>query len=126
LDTPDLAHLKRVRRSRHDTEEEVARSTLLLSITKPILLTPPCDLPEPYLSKVPICAARTLEDVAIKSKIWPTVYQPKKRDRDRKQWTRREVKWVERGIRKVWEEAKRAATKGEVSTQSFDVQVEMN
>jgi len=119
LDTPDLTHLKRVRRPGKVSNGDTAASSLLLSLTKPILLAPPCDLPEPYLAKVPVCAARTLDDAAIKSKIWPTVYQPTKRDRDLKQWTRMEVKWVERGIRKVWEEAKRAAIDGELPIASF-------
>jgi len=112
MDTPDLAHLKRVRRPRSypdNLDNPVPKSSLLLSTTKPILFSPPCDLPEPYLAKAPISVARTLEDVAIKSKIWPTVYQPKRRDRDMPQWTRQQVRWVERGIRKVWEEAKRSA-----------------
>lgn len=73
------------------------------------------------MTKVPVSAARTLEDVVLKSKIWPTVYQPKKRDRDIKQWSKSEVKWIERGLRKVLGEATRAFHNGEVIDQLLSV-----
>ena len=114
LDTPDLAHLKRVRRPRPTDDNPTPRSSLLLSLTKPILLLPPCDLPESYLAKVPVSAARTLEEVSIKSELWPTIYQPVRREV--REWTRREVKSIERGLRKVYEEAKRSAMNQEVNS----------
>jgi hypothetical protein len=92
--------------------ESTPRSSLLFSTTKPSLLSPPCELPEPYLTQVPISAARTLEQVAIKSDIWPTIYQPVRSEL--RQWSRREVKLIEKGMRKVYEEGKRSGIKGEV------------
>ncbi|KZT42661.1 cytidine deaminase-like protein [Sistotremastrum suecicum HHB10207 ss-3] len=110
---PDLQHLKRVRKT--SLEEGGFKSTLLLSLEHPTVLPP--NLPEPYISPVPTSPARNLEEVVLKSTIWPTVYQPRRVEKIT--WTYGRIRWIRAGIQRVVDEARRAKEMGEVPIASY-------
>ena len=113
LDTPDLGHLKRIRK-----QDEVA--TLLLGISlDPPTLPVDLDLPTPYLLSVPTSSALTLPSLNLKSALWPTLYTPRRKD-EPEQWTRSRLRWAWDAMKKTVDAALTAQTEnGEVRVDPF-------
>jgi tRNA-specific adenosine deaminase 3 len=109
LESPDVAHLKRIRKNL-DTGE----TTLLLSmdIDKPPL-PENLNLPEPYRVPVPASSALTMTSLALKAAIWPTMYTPKRKD-EPEPWTRGQARWAWDAMLATVIEAKKAGISGEV------------
>ncbi|THH06806.1 hypothetical protein EW146_g9497 [Bondarzewia mesenterica] len=109
LDTPALAHLKRIRKS-------PTHSTLLLS-TSPSVPMLPSDpdlgLSEPYMLPIPRTAAITQTSLMLKNALWPTMFAPR-RKYEPEQWSRAKVRWAQRAMRFVVREARKARDAGEV------------
>lgn len=111
LDTPDVAHLKRIRKVRDST-------TFLIShhLTSP--LGPPefpedLNLPLPHLIDVPASPALTPTQLRLKTDIWPTLFTPRRKDVPEK-WCRGKVAWAWQAIEKTIQIAIEAGSKGEV------------
>ncbi|KZP31462.1 hypothetical protein FIBSPDRAFT_849425 [Athelia psychrophila] len=133
LDTPDLAHLKRIRK-------RAGATTLLISLCAPVdspdlalngdagdlpdltSFAPPPDLPPlgaPYTLPVPLGPARTPASLAAKAALWPTVYAPPRaplpgEDDAGEEWTRGRVRWAERAMRCAVRAADEGRRRGEV------------
>jgi tRNA-specific adenosine deaminase 3 len=112
LDTPNLSHLKRVRKSCSGTY-----STLLLTSTSPTPpeLPPELDLAPPYQLTVPRSAALTPTSLALKNALWPTVFAPRRKG-EPEDWTRGRAHWACTAMMRVVEEALVARAAGEVRT----------
>jgi tRNA-specific adenosine deaminase 3 len=109
-DTHSLTHLKRVRKTGDVT-------TLLLS-TVAITPSTPQIPPEfgsaiPYVLQVPCSAALTQKALRHKASFWPTVYAPRKKH-EPEPWSRAKVRWAQKAIRTVVQEANIAKAKREV------------
>ena len=113
LDTPDLGHLKRIRK-----QDEIA--TLLLGISlDPPTLPVDLDLPTPYLLPVPTSSALTLPSLNLKSALWPTLYTPRRKD-EPEPWTRSRLRWAWDAMKRTVDAAFTAqAENGEVRVDSF-------
>ena len=110
LDTPALAHLKRIRKLD-------GKTTLLIishstSPEKP-LLPPDLGLPEPYIVEVPRTAALTQKALKVKTTFWPTIYAPRKKG-ELEPVTRGRVRWAWNAMQNVIREAAAAKANGEV------------
>ncbi|TFK28035.1 cytidine deaminase-like protein [Coprinopsis marcescibilis] len=94
LETPDVAHLKRIRKNLQTGE-----TTLLLCLspqndpTGPPALPDSLGLPPCYKTTVPASSALTLPSLALKSALWPTMYTPKRKD-EVEAWTRGKAAWA--------------------------------
>ncbi|KAH9038244.1 hypothetical protein EDB85DRAFT_1934288 [Lactarius pseudohatsudake] len=112
LDTPTLAHLKRVRKS-----PTAAHSSILLtaSPTAPML---PADLPPPYQLPVPRSAALTPASLALKNALWPTVFAPRRKG-EPEDWTRARAHWACAAMARVVQEAHAARASGELPIASY-------
>lgn len=112
LDTPTLAHLKRVRKS-----PTAAHSSILLtaSPTAPML---PADLPPPYQLPVPRSAALTPASLALKNALWPTVFAPRRKG-EPEDWTRARAHWACAAMARVVQEAHAARAAGELPIASY-------
>ncbi|KZP31457.1 cytidine deaminase-like protein [Athelia psychrophila] len=137
LDTPDLAHLKRICK-------RAGVTTLLISLCAPVgspdlalgadaatpsddlpdltSFAPPPDLPPlgaPYTLPVPLGPARTPASLAAKAALWPTVYAQTRaplpgEDDAGEEWTRGRVRWAERAMRCAVRAADEGRRRGEV------------
>ena len=107
LDTPTLAHLKRVRKS-----PTAAHSSMLLTASQ-TAPTPPTDLPPPYQLPVPRSAALTPASLALKNTFWPTVFAPRRKG-EPEDWTRARAHWACAAMARVVQEAHAARAAGEV------------
>ncbi|KZO93583.1 hypothetical protein CALVIDRAFT_245031 [Calocera viscosa TUFC12733] len=103
LDTPDLGHLRRVRKVNN-------KAIMLLSTGPPPPL--PDLLPTPYLYAVPKLAAKDQDDLRRKNLVWPV--EPIMRTQEERKWTRGEVAWIVRGLRRAVAVAQEAGLRGEV------------
>ncbi|KAN0124665.1 hypothetical protein V8E53_015701 [Lactarius tabidus] len=114
LDTPTLAHLKRVRKS-----PIAAHSSILLtaSPTAPTLPTD-TDLPPPYQLPVPRSAALTPASLALKNTFWPTVFAPRRKG-EPEDWTRARAHWACAAMARVIQEAHAARAAGELPIASY-------
>lgn len=107
LETADLQHLKRIRRS--DTQ-----STLLLSgISSRPAIPESFNLAEPYICRVPANAALTLEELKANALIWPTTYAPRRKG-EPDPWSRAKAAWAWEAVDVLLSEAERARVIGEV------------
>lgn len=130
LDTPDLAHLKRVRRSPSTGITSVLLSAYPSALSSfptsdlsppetsspiPPPLPPPSSLPlsPPYLTPVPSSPALTPLSTTHKSSIWPTVYAPR-RKYEFEEWTRGRAAWAWDAMSLVVKAANEAKLPGEV------------
>ena len=113
LDTPDLGHLKRIRK-----QDDIA--TLLLGISlDPPTLPVDLDLPTPYLLPVPTSSALTLPSLNLKSALWPTLYTPSRKD-EPEPWTRSRLRWAWDAMKRTVDAAIMAQTEnGEVRLFSY-------
>lgn len=113
LETPDLGHLKRIRKLNGTT-------TLLLTSVKLSPDAPPLpsdiELPEPYTIEVPRNPALTMESLKAKATFWPTIYAPRKKG-ELEPMSRGQVRWAWEAMRTVVQEAKLAKENGEVQQQ---------
>ncbi|KAI9465019.1 hypothetical protein BJY52DRAFT_1209858 [Lactarius psammicola] len=112
LDTPTLAHLKRVRKS-----PTAAHSSILLTAT-PTAPTLPTDLPPPYQLPVPRSAALTPASLALKNALWPTVFAPRRKG-EPEDWTRARAHWACAAMARVVQEAHAAHAAGELPIASY-------
>jgi len=108
LDTPDLSHLRRVRKVDN-------KATMLLSTAQPPAL--PEALPAPYLCAVPKLAAKDQADLERKTVLWPV--EPMMRSQEERKWTCEEVSWVVRGLRQAVAVARDAGLRGEVPVGAY-------
>ncbi|XP_006462692.1 hypothetical protein AGABI2DRAFT_49784, partial [Agaricus bisporus var. bisporus H97] len=111
LDTPDVAHLKRIRKVRDST-------TFLISHHLTFPLGPPefpedLNLPLPHLLDVPASPALTPTQLRLKTDIWPTLFTPRRKDVPEK-WCRGKVAWAWQAIEKTIQIAIEAGSKGEL------------
>ncbi|KAI9443456.1 hypothetical protein H4582DRAFT_1196519 [Lactarius indigo] len=112
LDTPTLAHLKRVRKS-----PTAAHSSILLTAA-PTAPTLPTDLPPPYRLPVPRSAALTPASLALKNALWPTVFAPRRKG-EPEDWTRARAHWACTAMARVVQEAHAARAAGELPIASY-------
>ncbi|KAF8636020.1 hypothetical protein AX15_000180 [Amanita polypyramis BW_CC] len=106
LETPELDHLKRIRK-------QDDRTTLLLTIA-----TTPPPLPDfidklPYLLAVPSSSALTLPSLALKSAVWPTFYTPRRKGEE-DAWSRAKVRWAWKAMKAAVDVAIQAKEKGDL------------
>ncbi|EKM51929.1 uncharacterized protein PHACADRAFT_262343 [Phanerochaete carnosa HHB-10118-sp] len=110
LDTPTLAHLKRIRKQNGKTA--LLLTSVALSPEVPPL---PSDIPlsEPYVVDVPKGPALTQKAVKAKATFWPTIYAPRKKG-ELEPLTRGQVRWAWDAMRTVVADAKAAKEKDEL------------
>ncbi|KAG6830390.1 hypothetical protein H0H87_008277 [Tephrocybe sp. NHM501043] len=110
LETPDLGHLKRIRKI-NDTAT-LLLATLIVSPTSP---SPPTelDLPPPYTLLVPSAPALTPISLKIKSTFWPTIFTPPRKG-EAEDWTRGQAHWAWKAMRTVVAAAREAQSQGEM------------
>lgn len=111
LDTPNLSHLKRIRK------EDDSTTLLLTTSPQPPQLPENVPLSAPYPLDVPASSALTLPSLVLKSALWPTVYTPSRKD-EPETWTRGKVHWAREAMRRAIEAAIEAHVRGEVSIAS--------
>ncbi|PCH39935.1 hypothetical protein WOLCODRAFT_136570 [Wolfiporia cocos MD-104 SS10] len=115
LETPSMAHLKRIRR-------QGDKMTILLAYTRDCLdlptLPPDVDLPQPYVIAVPCSAALTLMSLAHKNTYWPTVYAPRRKN-ETEEWSRGKVMWAYEAMIRVMKAAQQAQQMGELPTATY-------
>jgi tRNA-specific adenosine deaminase 3 len=92
--------LKRIRRLE-------GNATLLLSLEEPPVIPAEFDLAEPYCTEVPESVALTPTSLKRKSKIWPTVYAPRRKG-EPEAWTRARAAWAWDAVRVLQQEARNA------------------
>ena len=107
LDTPDLGHLKRIRKQGNIT------SLLLTVSAAPPNLPEDIELPNPYTLSVPISPALTPISLTLKSSLWPTVYAPPRKDKA-EVWTRGRCRWAWEAMKHTIEAAAKAKSREEV------------
>ena len=110
LDTPTLAHLKRIRRS--DGKTTLLLTSVALSPTVPSLPSA-IELSEPYMLSVPRNPALTMEALKVKTLFWPTIYAPRKKG-ELEPLTRGQARWAWEAMCTVVQEAVAAKEHGEV------------
>ena len=112
LDTPDLGHLKRIRKQDETT-------TLLLGVSlNPPKLPAHLSLPPAYPLSVPTSSALTLASLNLKSALWPTLYTPRRKD-EPKPWTRSRLRWAWDAMKRTVDAAIAAQKNGEVRVDTF-------
>ncbi|KAI0042159.1 hypothetical protein FA95DRAFT_1500442 [Auriscalpium vulgare] len=113
-DTPTLSHLKRIRKS-------PTHSTLLLTASPdpPTLPSDPTmPLSDPYEISVPASAALTPISLKLKTALWPTVFAPPRKG-EPEQWSRARLRWAQRAMQHVADEARRVGASGELPIVSY-------
>ncbi|KAF8591050.1 hypothetical protein K439DRAFT_1402625, partial [Ramaria rubella] len=119
LEHPSLKHAKHIRRWM-DTESS-PKTTMLLT---PADMPPPAvpgDV-KPYIIDVPRFPARTMEQVKMKTVIWPVFYEAQNHREIREEgqrWTREIVQWFRDAVAVIRKEAKRARRLGEIPIVSY-------
>ncbi|KAG6841972.1 hypothetical protein C0991_004463 [Blastosporella zonata] len=110
LETPDLGHLKRIRKI-NDTAT-LLLATLVVSPTSPY---PPTelDLPPPYTLLVPSAPALTPTSLKLKSSLWPTIFTPPRKG-EAEDWTRDQAHWAWKAMKTVVAAAREARRQGEL------------
>ena len=117
LESPALQHLKCVHHSLSSSSS--SKKLQLLDVNVPPLTfryTPPPDLSlsEPYITQVPLHSALTYTSMALKNRVWTTVYAPRRRG-EGEAWSRGKVQWARGVVRELYEEVERLEGSGEVS-----------
>ncbi|KAI5120772.1 hypothetical protein M0805_004735 [Coniferiporia weirii] len=112
LETPDLIHLKRIRRTD-------SASTLLLAGSEfPPSIPEDLGLPQPYQINVPVTVALTPKSLKLKLRIWPTVYAPRRKG-EPEPWSRAKAAWAWEAVETLKTEANKAAAHGELPVVSY-------
>ncbi|KAF8650125.1 hypothetical protein AX16_005362 [Volvariella volvacea WC 439] len=107
LDTPELGHLKRIRK------QDGMTTILLATSSSPPALPLGLNLPDPYLLTVPFSSALTPTQLALKSALWPTVYTPRRKG-EVEGWTRLKARWAWDAMRVAVQAAVDARDRGEL------------
>jgi hypothetical protein len=107
LDTPDLGHLKRIRK------QNAIISLLLTTSATPPVLPEDIELPNAYTLPVPISPALTALSLSLKSSLWPTVYAPPRKN-EAENWTRGKCRWAWETMKHTVEAAAEANSRAEV------------
>ncbi|KAH7910812.1 hypothetical protein BJ138DRAFT_1152037 [Hygrophoropsis aurantiaca] len=107
LDSPALAHLKRIRRKAGSTTLLVDTSSTIPSLPDRVALSVPYQIP------VPCTSALTTSSLELKNTFWPTVYTPRRKWEPEK-WTKGKVRWAYDAMRLVAVESAKAAAQGEL------------
>ncbi|KAF9454762.1 cytidine deaminase-like protein [Macrolepiota fuliginosa MF-IS2] len=110
LDTPDLAHLKRIRKQNN-------MATFLIAPQSAFPLEPPIlpedlNLPLPYLHTVPASSALTPIQFDLKTTLWPTTYTPRRKD-EPESWSRGKASWAWQAMQKTIQAAVEASQNDE-------------
>ncbi|PFH53928.1 hypothetical protein AMATHDRAFT_72953 [Amanita thiersii Skay4041] len=106
LDSPEMGHLKRIRKQ--------ANTTTLLLTTSPTAPSLPENIAsKPYLLPVPSSSALTIPSLSLKSALWPTVYTPRRKG-EQEAWSRGKARWAWEAMRMAVDAAVRAKTDEEV------------
>jgi tRNA-specific adenosine deaminase 3 len=108
LDTPDLGHLKRIRK-----QNNVITLLLTTSPTPPVL-PEDLELSTPYILPVPVFPALTPISLSLKSCLWPTLYTPSRKN-EADSWTRGKCRWAWEAMKVTLEAAAEAKSHNEVS-----------
>ncbi|KAH0586297.1 SET domain-containing protein 7 [Termitomyces sp. J132] len=110
LETPDLGHLKRIRKI--DDTATLLLATLVQSPTSP---SPPSglDLPPPYVTLVPSAPALTPISLKLKSTFWPTLFTPSRKG-EAEEWTRGQAHWAWQAMKTTVIAAHDARSRGEM------------
>ncbi|KAG6874780.1 hypothetical protein C0992_006581 [Termitomyces sp. T32_za158] len=110
LETPDLGHLKRIRKTNETATLLIA--TLAVSPTSP---STPIDLnlPPPYTVLVPSAPALTPISLKLKSTFWPTLFTPPRKG-EAEEWTRGQAHWAWQAMKTVVAAAHDARSRGEL------------
>ncbi|TDL23140.1 hypothetical protein BD410DRAFT_747098 [Rickenella mellea] len=123
LETPELQHLKRIRRV--DSLTTILLATASTS-TPHSSSSPAPSIPipanfltsEPYTLEVPASAALTIPQVKAKSAMWPTIYAPKRKGEPEK-WTRAKAAWAWDAVSTMIGAAEEAGKLGELPIASY-------
>ncbi|KAI0301142.1 hypothetical protein B0F90DRAFT_1810171 [Multifurca ochricompacta] len=122
IDTPALAHLKRVRKSPTGTHTTLLLTTTTVAATSSTSTLSfhtapelPPDFATPYQLTVPRSAALTPASLALKNTLWPTVFAPRRKG-EPEDWSRARVHWACTAMARVVQEAHAAHSAGEVWT----------
>ncbi|THH09518.1 hypothetical protein EW145_g1933 [Phellinidium pouzarii] len=112
LETPDLVHLKRVRR------RGSISALLLTGSASPPSIPATLALSQLYQTDVPETVASTPKSFKLKMQIWPTVYAPKRKG-EPEPWSRAKAAWAWDAVKTLRAEAKRIAACGELPIISY-------
>ncbi|KAG5638252.1 hypothetical protein H0H81_001021 [Sphagnurus paluster] len=122
LETPDLGHLKRIRKQQPSLETTTPTTTLLLvtTLTAPSPPTPPPELglPPPYVVRVPSTPALTPPVLKLKCTLWPTLFTPPRKG-EAEPWTRGRARWAWEAMQAAVEAAKQANKTGELPIAAY-------
>ncbi|KAF9527574.1 cytidine deaminase-like protein [Crepidotus variabilis] len=117
LDTPQLSHLKRIRKQAETTTFLITTCDANSKIPTPLPeLTPPPN--DPYIVDVPASVALTLPSLSLKNALWPTIYAPKRRD-ETEAWTKAKVRWARAAMATIVSKAEEAKQKGELPIAAY-------
>ncbi|KAH8108710.1 hypothetical protein DFH11DRAFT_1516492 [Phellopilus nigrolimitatus] len=112
FETPDLLHLKRIRRA------DVSSTLLLTCSSLPPPIPEDLSLPLPYQVDVPETAALTPKSLKLKLQLWPTVYTPKRKG-EPESWSRAKAAWAWEAVEVLKAEAERVGKIGELPIVSY-------
>lgn len=107
LDTPDLGHLKRIRKQDETT------TFLLTASPDPPTLPEDLHVLSPYTLSVPTAPALTPLSLRLKSSLWPTLYTPSRKN-ETEQWLQGKVRWAWEAMKRTVDAANEARTIGQV------------
>jgi tRNA-specific adenosine deaminase 3 len=114
LEDDSLSHLKRVRKLGGHTTFLICESSIPLP-TFPLELE---GLHDPYQLEVPMSSALTPMSLVLKASLWPTLYTPRRKG-ELESWSKAKVRWAEKAVRRIVDEALDALDRGEVNMISF-------
>ncbi|KAF8349305.1 cytidine deaminase-like protein [Amanita rubescens] len=106
LETPELGHLKRVKK-------QGGLTTLLLTMGATLPPLPEFIDNQPYLVSVPSSSALTLPSLSLKSAIWPTFYAPRRKGEE-DEWSRGKARWAWEAMEAAVNVAIRAKESGDL------------
>ncbi|KAL5501410.1 TAD3 [Sanghuangporus vaninii] len=112
LETPDLVHLKRIRRA------GPVSSLLLSASVAPPIIPEDFHLSEPYQVDVPESVALTSKSLKLKTQIWPTVFAPRRKG-EPEPWCRAKAAWAWEAVEVLKSEARQASKAGELPIISY-------
>lgn len=107
LETPELQHLRRVKKT------SSSALVLLSALELPPAVPSDFTLTEPFFVDVPAYAAMTPISLELKSRIWPTIYAPRRRG-EPDSWTRAQAAWAWDAVEVLRSAAQEALAAGEV------------
>ena len=109
LETPELEHLKRIRRA------GLVPSLLLTASEIAPAVPEEFGLPEPYRIDVPESVALTSKSLSLKTQIWPTVYAPRRKNAS-EPWSKAKAAWAWEAVEVLKTEAQKASSDRDVGS----------